>query len=70
LSAVAADVSSRKTRPPADRVVNRYLAHAYENARLALELAPAEQHKTILDDPALQPIRKSLRFLESKKTGP
>jgi eukaryotic-like serine/threonine-protein kinase len=67
LSAASLQVSSRKTSQPAERVLKGYLDRAFDHARLALELAPAEQHKTILADPALHPIRKSLLSLEGAK---
>jgi tetratricopeptide (TPR) repeat protein len=72
LSAVAAEAESRKTGPPAVRLVARYTDRAADLVRLALERAPAEQRsvlvrETIRNDPALQPIRRRLRQLESLK---
>jgi eukaryotic-like serine/threonine-protein kinase len=67
LSAVSLQDASRKTGGRDERVVKRYLDRAFEHARLALDLAPADQHKTILADPALHPIRKWLQSHENTK---
>jgi tetratricopeptide (TPR) repeat protein/tRNA A-37 threonylcarbamoyl transferase component Bud32 len=74
-AAIAAESESRKTGPVAVRLVNRYQARAFELVRLALQRAPAEQRSvlfrdTIQVDPALQPIRRWLRSLESLKLDP
>ena len=66
---------SRKTGPAVVRLVTRYQDRAFELVRLALQRAPAEQRSalfrdTILADPALQPIHRRLRSLESLKLDP
>ncbi len=67
LSAVAVDPESRKNSPA---TVARYFEHSFDLACLALNLAPPEQRSTLLQetmmkDPALLPIRKRLKSLDS-----
>ena len=74
-AAVAVDAESRKTGPVAVRVVTRYLERSVDLVRLALERAPADERsmlfrETMLTDPALLPIRRRLRSLESLKFDP
>jgi tetratricopeptide (TPR) repeat protein len=67
-AAVAVDTESRKTGPPAVRVVNRYLDQSVNLIRRAMELAPAEQRASLRDtmkkDPMLGPIRRRLDSLD------
>ena len=67
-AALAVDAESRKTGPPAVRVVKQYADRAAKLVRTALELAPADQRldlrqKTIPNDPALQRIQRRLKSL-------
>jgi tetratricopeptide (TPR) repeat protein/tRNA A-37 threonylcarbamoyl transferase component Bud32 len=72
LAAVAADAESRKTGPVADRIITRYRARAIDLVRLAVDRASAVERtmllkQTIPHDPALEPIRRQLKSLESRK---
>jgi eukaryotic-like serine/threonine-protein kinase len=69
LSAVKLEFASRKISQPVDRVVKRYLDRAYDHARLALELAPAEQHKSILADPQVAGERRGRSALAAPTSG-
>ncbi len=67
-AAHAVDAESRKTGPPAVRIVTQYADRAAKLVRTALELAPADQRldlrqKTIPTDPALQRIQRRLKSL-------
>ena len=63
LAARAVDSESRRTGPPARRVVRDYLDRALDLMGVALELAPAEKRQTIQSDPVLEPIRRWRRSL-------
>ena len=69
ISAIALDSAARKTGTPADRAVKRYLDRAFDHVCTALDLAPPEQHSTILADPALKPIRDWLKSRENLNVG-
>jgi eukaryotic-like serine/threonine-protein kinase len=73
-AAIAAETASRKTGPVAVRLVTRYRDRAFELVGLALKCAPAEQRsalfRAISADPALKPIQRWLRSLESLKLDP
>jgi tetratricopeptide (TPR) repeat protein len=69
-AALAVSSEARSKRENADRPLLRYQDRAVELVRLALKRTPVEQqatffHETIKPDPAMEPIGRRLRSLES-----